>query len=554
MELHQFSMRMKSIDQLFGKPVLLTLAGQTLVANFLLLTPTIYMLQVYDRILISKNELSLLMISVGCLYLFVVLFLTELTRGRLLAKLGNRIEAFLGAHAIEKELSQEQSRNTASELKMMHALQEIKVFLNGAVASAILDIPFSPIYLVALYMLHPLLLLGAFLLILIQSGFAWVSYQQTAALYEQSQSHLKNETHAMRAYIRNFDVAISMGLVQRFELAWGRLHDVANHYATQSQSKANAYASASKGIRYLQQAVSLSLGAYLVMSDELSAGGMIAANVLTSRVLGPIDAVVTQWRSVRTARAAWARLSLLELDPSSPQKSDVMASKQYSIEPIYLQGEQELVFQKAQVTLVVGESGAGKSTLLETMLGVRDVTGAMGTWTFKANDANLIDISKIGGQNIGFLGQRIELFSESVASNIARLEAPDSQEVVAAAKLLDLHEVILSLSSGYQTEVSSVLPVGLRQRIALARAFYKSPELIVLDEPHVGLDSTGEKALVSAIENAKSRGATVVLAGHGSLLMGLADQLVVMKSNEVIACGPKAAVLASLGVSLFNEA
>ncbi len=550
-ESHKSTHAMKHINRFIDQQVLWTLLVQTLVANLLLLTPTLYMLQVYDRILISKNELSLLMTSIGCLYLFLVLFLTELTRGRLLARLGNSIEARMGALAISHELLQKTSRNTASELKVVEALQEIKSFVSSVVATAILDIPFTPIYLIALYILHPVLLWGALFLVAIQSVFAWLSFKNSATLYQQAQTRHKHEAHIMRAYVRNFDASRAMGLVQKFELAWMRLRDIANHAATQSQSVAHAYASASKGLRYLQQAASLSLGAYLVVNDELSAGGMIAANVLTSRVLSPIDAVVTQWRSVRLAGEAMSRLNtLVELDKSS-LRSNANEANSKVIEPIYQKMKQELVFPKGQVTLVIGESGAGKSTLVESMLGVSDHAGNIGTWQFRT-DLGRVNLQSIDGKQIGFLCQRIELFDESVASNIARLEVPDSQEVVAVAKLLGLHHAILSLPKGYQTLVTPALPVGLRQRIALARAFYRLPPLLVLDEPNAGLDSAGEKALAAALQDAKEKGVTVVLAGHGALLMGLADHLVVMKDNEVIAFGPKAVVLASLATPMVE--
>lgn len=542
---------MKQISRSIHKKVLWTLLGQTLVANLLLLTPTVYMLQVYDRILISQNELSLLMTSLGCLYLFFILFLTELTRGRLLARLGSSIEASLGAFAIARELLQKTSRNNASELKVIQALQEIKAFISGVVATAILDIPFTPIYLIALYILNPVLFWGALLLVAFQSVFAWLSFKNTADLYERAQTKQKNEAHIMRAYVRNFDVSRAMGLIQKFELAWVRLRDMANDAATRSQSAAHAYASGSKGLRYLQQAASLSLGAYLVINDELSAGGMIAANVLTSRVLSPIDTVVTQWRTVRSAREAWRRLDAIEELDQFTALIDSQKINSTSIEPIYQLSKQELVFAKGQVTLVIGEPGAGKSTLLESMLGVRDPTGSFGTWQFRTASGR-VALNKIDGKQIGFLCQRIELFDETVASNIARLEVPESQEVVAVAKLLALHEVILSLPKGYQTPLTPALPVGLRQRIALARAFYRMPPLIVLDEPNAGLDSAGEKSLTAAVQTAKEKGATVVLAGHGALLMSMADQLVVMKANEIVAFGPKAAVLASLATPIIE--
>lgn len=538
---------LKELDLLLGRMGTVTLLTQTLVVNFLLLVPTVYMLQVYDRILISRNELSLLFVSGLCLYLFGVLFVTELTRANVLAKLADRLQVRLSAVAVTQELATDRTKNSASEMKWLNFIKEIKAFFNGPTVVSILDLPFSPIYLGVLYMLHPVLLVLSVVLIAVQVAFAVVSYVFTTVSFEASKAASQQEAYALRTYMRNFDAMIAMGMMGWLERTWNRFLVRANVSATTSQSAAHAFASASKGLRYVQQALSLSVGAYLVMQDELSAGGMIAANVLVSRALLPIDSVVTHWRTVRSAHAAWrALIELVNQTVALPARG-LSVGVPSRIEPVIELDGRTLRLKSGQVSLLVGEPGSGKSTALESLVGLKGKFYDAFAWRFALDDgAAEWTYADLPGASVGFAGQRIELFNESIAINICRLQALDSAQVVAAARLLGLHEVILSLPEGYQTRVTTALPVGLRQRIALARAFYGSPQLLVLDEPHAALDAEGERSLMNALTSAKARGTTVVIAGHGSGLMSVADQLVVMRGHDIVACGPKEAILNEL--------
>jgi len=539
---------LKAFDQMLGRTSTVTLLLQTLVANVLLLVPTVYMLQVYDRILISRNELSLIFVSALCLYLFLILFATELTRANLLSRLADRLQVSLSGHAVMQEMVSERSKNKATDMKWLNYIKEIKTFLNGPTVISLLDLPFSPVYLVVLFMLHPSLLVLALVLIAVQVAFAVLSYVRSTESFEVSKAAAQQEAYSLRAYMRHFDAMIAMGMLAWFETAWNRYFVRSSQSATQSQSVAHAFASASKGLRYLQQALSLSLGAYLVMQDELSMGGMIAANVLVSRALLPIDSVVTHWRTLRSAHTAWrSLLALAQSAAATPAKASKIQSLS-RLEPVIAFRDRELFVRSGQVTLFVGEPGSGKSTALEALVGLQGGFYDNFDWHFKVDELTArFSYADLPGACVGFLSQRLELFNESIANNISRLQTPDPTAVVEAASLLGLHEVILSLPEGYQTRVSASLPVGLRQRIALARAFYKSPPLLVLDEPHAALDSDGEKSLMAALANAKARGACVVIAGHGAGLMSIADQLVVMREREIVAYGPKDVILSEMG-------
>lgn len=505
----------------------------SLVSNLLLLVPTLYMLQVYDRVLVSMNTLTLVFVSLLCLYLFLVLAVTDWARLKLLGRIAWQLEQSFATRAAWQSIGLGKTQMQAAQLTPLEKVRELKQFIASPTATTLLDLPFMPIYLVALYLLHPTLLAVAFGLIVVQSIFARFSFVKSSPLFEASVQANRSEDQFLQATLRHTDVVNAMGMAEHLRTGWWARRVAANRAVTRSQTVANALASGSKGLRYLQQGISLAVGAVLVIQGQISAGAMIAANVLTSRALAPIDGLVTSWKTLISAFKAWETVRDLpgEPVPSVPELAWV--------EPeLTLPDGRSLRISKGAIWLVIGPTGAGKSTFLESLVGLREAPPSLGQWRLHSSHG-LLSADRLWGSGLGYLGQSLDLLPTSVARNISRFASPDTDDVVSACSALALHQDLLLLPQGYDTPVNEALSMGLCQRIALARALYKNPSLLVLDEPLAALDSASQQGLQNALRARKAQGCSIVLAGHGSALLDLADNLVVVKELEIVAFGPK---------------
>ena len=533
------------------------------VSNILMLIPTVYMLQVFDRVMVSRSELTLIVVSLIALYLFGVLALTEWSRSRLLVRLGTQIDSDLSSqtfHAVyASNLKAHLSNSPMLESKRGFTdLGEIRQFISGAGMATLLDLPWTFIYVFVLFLMHPLLGQMALVFAVVQVVFALFGHLRLRRPTYQSSLVAAQGTQLLQSSLKGVEAITAMGMTARLKNAWLTKNSHAQTAQFKSQQIQHSVASASKFIRYMQQSLTLAAGAILVIRGELNPGAMIAANILCSRALAPIEGVAGSWRSLLSARQAYARLKALHLSAFASESAKVETQK--VVGDLRCQNVSLLFPSRTQAalrnidfhspagsfTLILGPSGSGKSCLARLLLGIWQPTSG----TVSLDNAPMADWQRAQlGSQMGYLPQSIDLFDDSIAANIARLGPIDPQAVVAAAKTTGLHELILRLPIGYETrlgEASYQLSGGVRQRIGLARAVYGDPKVIVLDEPNANLDEVGEKALLQTLKNLKSQGTTLFVISHRSHLIDLSDRLLIMEDGMVQANGPKDDLMATI--------
>ncbi|MBG9389802.1 type I secretion system permease/ATPase [Caenimonas aquaedulcis] len=529
----------------------------SLVANLLMLAPTLYMMQIYDRVMRSGSELTLLAISLITLFLFVVMAFSDWTRSRILVRAGVRFDEHLSTRVFNASFESYLSQASASPSRAFNDLITLRQFITGSGIFAFFDAPWAPIYIAVTYFLHPVLGIVATVFAIFQAALAWFGHRQTVEPSEVASKASSDVNAYLQSKLRNAEVIESMGMLGDLRKRWRLWQNVYLKYNGISQNVNSRVMAWSKFIRYSQQSLSLATGALLVIEGQLSPGAMIAANLLMSRALAPIDGLVGVWRSYIVTRAAFERLEQLladypERDPNlsrvAPQGElvlrDVVASAPGRAQPILKRVS--FTAKPGTVTAILGPSGSGKSTLARVMVGIwPDVAGEVLIDGLPISGWNRMEL----GPHIGYLPQDIELFEGTIGENISRFGEMDSTKVIDAARGAGLHEMILRFPKGYDTpigEAGSLLSGGQRQRIGLARAIYGNPALIVLDEPNANLDDAGEAALVKAIGQLKAKGRTVFLITHRAGAVAAADRILYLQDGEIRADGPRDAVIAAL--------
>ena len=528
--------------------------------NLLMLTPTIYMLQVYDRVMVSQNALTLIAVSLITLALFGLMAFAEWARSRLLVQTGVRIDEQLSTRVFNASFESHlagMSEPGRGPGRAFSDLLQVRQFITGNGVFAFFDLPWVPIYIAVMFLLHPLLGWVSIAFALLQSALTWFGHRRSLEPTEAAQAAQTDETLYVQGKLRNAEVLESMGMVANLQTLWWKRHQHTLQAHGHSQSISHRVTALSKFVRYVQQAASLAVGALLVIRGELSPGAMIAANVLMTRALAPIDLMVATWKGFITAREAFKRLTRLleshpERDPALQRArpegavtlKQVVATAPTRLEPI-LKGI-NLQLDPGTVLVVLGPSGSGKSTLARVILGIwGDVAGQV---LLDGRPIESWDRMELG-PHVGYLPQDIELFEGTIAENIARFGQVDSAQVIAAAQAAGLHDMILRFPKGYDTpmgEAGSLLSGGQRQRVALARALYAEPRLVVLDEPNANLDDVGEAALARAVVALKQKGSTVVLVTHRPGAIAVADRLMVLRDGVVQIQGPRDEVIAAL--------
>jgi ATP-binding cassette subfamily C exporter for protease/lipase len=441
--------------------------------------------------------------------------------------------------------------------KAIGDLTELRQFITGVGVFAFFDIPWVPIYIGVLFVLHRSLGTMALLFALVQGALAWWAHRQTSRPSLAAQIAGARDLAFVQSKLRHAETLESMGMVQNLVRHWRVLHYSYLRQNKHAHEVTQRVTAVSKFVRYTQQSLALGMGGLLVINGQISPGAMIASNLLTARALAPIDLLVSAWNSFGGAREAFLRLeSLLRQYPQRvrPMREhapdgfvrlvNVVATAPGRAEPILKQISLEA--SPGSLTVIVGPSGSGKSTLARVIIGIwPDVSGDVLLGETPVDSWDRLEL----GPFIGYLPQDVELFDGTIAENIARFNPLDSAKVIEAAQSTDLHEMILRFPKGYDTpmgEAGGLLSGGQRQRIGLARAVYGRPAIVVLDEPNANLDDAGETALMKTVLHLKAQGRTVFLITHRSAAMAATDQLVVMEDGRVKLAGLRDAVVQAL--------
>jgi len=527
------------------------------IVNLIMLAPTLYMLQVFDRVLISRSYLTLYVLTFFVLFFYLVQSFADWTRSKLVIATGIHLESILGPRIFEIVFANQLDSTRKNPLQPFSDLGLVRQWITSQAIFAFFDIPWSIIYLVVMFLLHPVLGILAIIFIIVLALFALWSGSATRASAEEALDEEREHNQFIYTKLRNAEVIEAHGMVQNLEHEWWRKQTAMLKKQAKSHELEERFIVSSKEIRVLMQSLALGAGALLALKGEISFGAMIAAALLVGRVTSPIEQIVSGWKGFALVRQALVRLEeLLSVaknhhgsNLSNFDKIEVVArnycaySNGKSIE--ILKGLNFSMYP-GRIYAVVGHSGAGKSTLGRSIVGAWPVTN-------EALFINEIAVSTLVreefGKRIGYLPQDIQLFSGSVAENIARMGKPDSQKVIVAAKLAGVHDLILRLPKGYDTQIGEAgayLSGGQRQRVGLARALYGDPRLIVLDEPNANLDEQGQKALSSALLEMRLRGATIVLITHQHMLLSIVDDLVIMANGSIVLTGDRNYVQAEM--------
>ena len=526
------------------------------VINCLALSGSVFMLQVYDRVLSSRSEATLAALCVLIVLLFGFQGLLEAVRSRVLARIGNGLQAELGSRVFRCVLALPlRSAVQDDGLTPVRDLDTLRNFAAGQGPSAFFDLPWMPLYLLFVFALHPLLGLlaaaGALVLIGLTVATEALSRRPQRILAVQNVQRISLGL----AGRRNAEVLRAMGFGERLTERWLRLNGTFLAEQRRAGDIVGGLGAASRVLRLLLQSLILALGAWLTIRGEVTAGAIIAASIAATRALAPVELAIGQWKSFVAARESWRRLSgLLETLPPPARPLDLpapVASLAVEQLSVAAPGQRRPSVRNVSFTLqagqglgIIGPSAAGKSSLVRGLVGVWPlVSGAV-----RLDGAGLDQWDETAlGRHIGYLPQDVELFAGTVAANIARFEhEPDAEAVIAAAMAAGVHEMILRLPDGYETEIGDggeALSAGQRQRVALARALYRDPFLVVLDEPNSNLDSEGEVALTQAIEGVRARGGIVVVVAHRPAVLAGVGLIAILRDGTLQAFGPQQEVL-----------
>lgn len=527
----------------------------SLFANLLMLTGPMYMLQVYDRVLGSKSQETLVALSLLVVFLYSIMGILDFTRGRIMARVGARFQSALDRRVFDAVIRKSAVAPDLKTQSGLNDLEAIQRFITSPVLLAFFDLPWTPIFLAGIFIFHPMLgwmaIGGAVLLILITLLNQFLSRrpQHEAGIAGQEANMLSSQVREEAEMVQ------AMGMRDAVFSRWEKSRNTALISQIKATDVGGGFSSLTKTLRLFLQSAMLGLGAYLVLQNEMTPGAMIAGSILLGRALAPVEMMLNQWALVQRAGKGWENLSeLLGTVPLEPPRTPLPQPKARLIAQsltVVPPGEKVaalrgLAFElhPGQALGVIGASGAGKSTLARAVTGVWRPAG--GSLRLDAAALEHYDPA-ILGQHIGYLPQRIQLFDGTIAENIARLaNAPDAEKVIQAAKSAAAHEMILELPNGYDTRVSAVqsrLSGGQMQRIGLARAMYGDPVIVVLDEPNSNLDNIGSEALNVAIRGIKARNGAVMIMAHRPAAIQECDMLMVLDKGAVTAFGPRDEVL-----------
>jgi PrtD family type I secretion system ABC transporter len=535
----------------------LVIVAFSLCINILTLVSPLYMMQLYDRVLGSRSGDTLIMLTIITAAALLVLSMIDGIRAQILSRIGTWLDDRVGPLVLGGALQ------TALRIDGSHAAQglrdlgTIRSFLTGPAITPLLDAPWAPLFLASLFLLHPVLGLvglggGALLVSLAILNEIITKAPLRRASLAATRTHQRTE-----AALRDAEVILAIGVQDGVVRNWQRDSDTASAAQIQAANRGATILAVSKFLRLSIQTMIMGVGAWLVIKHDISPGAMFASSFLLGRAMAPVENAIGTWKSLVGARLAYRRLDEILVATPEERRAMTLPTPAGEVEvdrvnyvpygsDVPTLRNVSFALAPGEVLGIIGPSAAGKSTLARLLAGtwtpttghVRLDGGEIALW----HDAN-------GSRHLGYLPQDIELFAGTVRDNIARLSDASDEDVIAAAQLAGLHETIVRLPRGYDSEIGEAglrLSGGQRQRVALARALFGKPRFIILDEPNSSLDHEGEEALVQAIAQVKAQGATVVVITHRPSILGLADKLLLLRNGAIEAFGDSREVIARL--------
>ena len=529
----------------------------SLFINVCMLVSPIYSMQVYDRVMSSRSVTTLVMLTVIVTVFLALYGVLEYARSGVLTRAGLRFEGILRRPLFNTMMRAELSPAHRLGAQAIRDAELLRETVSSALAPTLFDLPWTPVFITLCFLLHPMLgwvaLIGGVVLFLL----ALVSEKITKSRFEHAGRLSREAGMMVQAALRNGDAVRGLGMGDIVLDRWAGAQSAVVALHAEASERSSALVAVSKFTRMAVQAALLCAGAWLSIEQQISSGSIMAASIVMARALAPIEQTVAQWKRVVACRGAYFRLKrLFESSPapragmSLPRPAGHLEADGIVVWP--LGGNRPTVkgvsfsIQPGETVAVVGASGAGKSSLIKALAGVWPVKG--GNVRIDGADYTQWDVIKLG-KNIGYLPQDIELFSGTVAENIARLGEAEDGAVIAAAKLAGAHDVILRLPNGYDTPIGEsglALSGGMRQRVGLARAIYGNPALVILDEPNSNLDDEGDRALAGALANLKAEKRTVVVVTHRPTVLASCDKMLVMAFGQVLAFGQRDDVLSRM--------
>lgn len=542
------------------KPYFVRAAWFSVACSLLVLAPSAYMLEVYDRVVSSRSHTTLAMLTLLVLGAYVVMEVLEWARAEVLRAASVELDQRLGRRIFDSIFEASLRRIPGGTIQPMNDFRQVRDFLFSPVLLALMESPISLVMMVLLFLISPVLGWSALAFAVLQTLVAWLNERSTKPPLSLANSASVQAQQYADNTLRNAEVIESMGMLRDIHQRWqAKQQEVLSHQSVASE-RAGGFQAISKLVQNVLGSLLLGLGCWLLLHDKLNGGGgmMIVASILGGRMLAPLVQVVSQWQSVITFRDAWGRLdSLLQALPARepgmalpPPRGMLLVEQLVAVAPgnaaVPLLKGLQFAVAPGEVLVVVGPSAAGKTTLARMLVGLWPAQS--GKVRLDGADVHTWDKARLG-MHLGYLPQGVELFEGTISENIARFAQVEPAKVEEAARAVGLHEFILSLPQGYDSPVGpdgARLSGGQRQRVGLARALYGNPVFVVLDEPNSSLDDEGDAALAQAILQAKARGTTFVIMTHRTSVLGVADKMLVLQDGAQQLFGPRDEVMAAL--------
>lgn len=523
--------------------------GITAVADLLSIAPLLYMMQVMDRVISSRSGITLFSLTALIIAIYVFWSALEWIRSRLMVRLSLRIDWDLSADIFDASFRRYVGRKNVNVQQLLGDLTNVRQFLTGQGALTIMDAPFAIIFIIIGAMFHPFLALFALIASVLMIAAGYFTQKITTPILKVANDANTEAARVASNSLRHAESTLALGMMGAIRQKWYNQH----HKYLQNQVNASEATGLMGGFSgFLQKALpslQMALGAFLAMQGLITVGMVMAASMLISKSVAPIQKLITNWKELVAAKQSYDRLNELLQEDSKremqmalpPVMGKLEVSKAAAVPPGHnkpvLMGI-DFKVEPGQAVAIVGPSAAGKTCLARLLVGIwKPVQGSVRLDGVELSEWNPDEF----GPQIGYVPQEIEFFEGTVAENIARLGEIDAEKVVQAAKLIGMHEIILSFPKGYDTELGETgfaLSGGQRQRLAIARAFYGMPKYIVMDEPNANLDEVGESALVQAVGFLKTQGSAIIMTTHRPRLVSVVDSLLVLRNGQQVGFGP----------------